>query len=381
MKTAVVILNWNTRDFLGKFLPPLLDSMPEGAEVIVADSASDDGSRELLASRFPQVRTILLDQNYGFTGGYNRAFEAVCAMEGGEEMEYFVLINSDIEVSKGWIEPLVSWMDTHKDCAACAPKLHSYFEKDSFEYAGAAGGHLDRFGYPFCRGRVMKKVEKDCGQYDSPSDVFWATGACLMVRRSAYSGIGGLDARFFAHMEEIDLCWRLQLEGWRICVVPESLVWHVGGGTLPNDSPWKLKLNFRNNLLMLQNNLPSTEALLMTKEKDVGKMSGEEIGKICREACRKAGRKIFVRMLIDGLAATAYLLKLDWASFRAVLNAHREFRKLGIAPDPGKVAARLKAHPHALIGGLYRGSILWQALRHGKKAISRTDNTDQYFWN
>ena len=216
MKTAVVILNWNTRDFLGKFLPPLLDSMPEGAEVIVADSASDDGSRELLASRFPQVRTILLDQNYGFTGGYNRAFEAVCAMEGGEEMEYFVLINSDIEVSKGWIEPLVSWMDTHKDCAACAPKLHSYFEKDSFEYAGAAGGHLDRFGYPFCRGRVMKKVEKDCGQYDSPSDVFWATGACLMVRRSAYSGIGGLDARFFAHMEEIDLCWRLQLEGWRI---------------------------------------------------------------------------------------------------------------------------------------------------------------------
>ena len=136
MKTAVVILNWNTRDFLGKFLPPLLDSMPEGAEVIVADSASDDGSRELLASRFPQVRTILLDQNYGFTGGYNRAFEAVCAMEGGEEMEYFVLINSDIEVSKGWLEPLVSWMDTHKDCAACAPKLHSYFEKDSFEYAG-----------------------------------------------------------------------------------------------------------------------------------------------------------------------------------------------------------------------------------------------------
>ena len=194
MKTAVVILNWNTRDFLGKFLPPLLDSMPEGAEVIVADSASDDGSRELLASRFPQVRTILLDQNYGFTGGYNRAFEAVCAMEGGEEMEYFVLINSDIEVSKGWLEPLVSWMDTHKDCAACAPKLHSYFKKDSFEYAGAAGGHLDRFGYPFCRGRVMKKVEKDCGQYDSPSDVFWATGACLMVRRSAYSGIGGLDA-------------------------------------------------------------------------------------------------------------------------------------------------------------------------------------------
>ena len=357
MKTAVVILNWNTRDFLGKFLPPLLDSMPEGAEVIVADSASDDGSRELLASRFPQVRTILLDQNYGFTGGYNRAFEAVCAMKGGEEMEYFVLINSDIEVSKGWIEPLVSWMDTHKDCAACAPKLHSYFEKDSFEYAGAAGGHLDRFGYPFCRGRVMKKVEKDCGQYDSPSDVFWATGACLMVRRSAYSGIGGLDARFFAHMEEIDLCWRLQLEGWRICVVPESLVWHVGGGTLPNDSPWKLKLNFRNNLLMLQNNLALTYSLEEIRELTPDKAASKAI--------RRAASTIRFRMLLDGMSALVYLLTGKKACFKAVWEAHREFRAMGRKPQEEQVREYASTHRTIAIPALYPGWIVSESLLRG----------------
>ena len=357
MKTAVVILNWNTRDFLGKFLPPLLDSMPEGAEVIVADSASDDGSRELLASRFPQVRTILLDQNYGFTGGYNRAFEAVCAMEGGEEMEYFVLINSDIEVSKGWIEPLVSWMDTHKDCAACAPKLHSYFEKDSFEYAGAAGGHLDRFGYPFCRGRVMKKVEKDCGQYDSPSDVFWATGACLMVRRSAYSGIGGLDARFFAHMEEIDLCWRLQLEGWRICVVPESLVWHVGGGTLPNDSPWKLKLNFRNNLLMLHNNLALTYSLEELRDLTPDKAASKAI--------RRAASTIRFRMLLDGMSALVYLLTGKKACFKAVWEAHREFRAMGRKPQEEQVREYASTHRTIAIPALYPGWIVSESLLRG----------------
>lgn len=318
MKTAVVILNWNTRDFLGKFLPPLLDSMPEGAEVIVADSASDDGSRELLASRFPQVRTILLDQNYGFTGGYNRAFEAVCAMEGGEEMEYFVLINSDIEVSKGWLEPLVSWMDTHKDCAACAPKLHSYFKKDSFEYAGAAGGHLDRFGYPFCRGRVMKKVEKDCGQYDSPSDVFWATGACLMVRRSAYSGIGGLDARFFAHMEEIDLCWRIHLLGYDIRYIHTSVIYHLGGGSLPAGNPRKTYLNFRNNLLLLHKNLPDGDR----------------------------GRKLFQRRLLDTIAWTKFVLTGDWGNAAAVFRAHRHFRRMRRAYTEHPSVNLLKVFPH-----------------------------------
>lgn len=236
MRTAVVILNWNTKEYLERFLPGLLASATDGTEIIVADSASTDGSMEMLSEKFPTVRQIRLDKNYGFTGGYNRAFKAVCELPDAGDLEYFVLINSDIEVPQDWLKPLTDWMDSHPDCAACAPKLHSWYEKDSFEYAGAAGGMLDRFGYPFCRGRVLKRVEKDNGQYDSPAKVFWATGACLMVRKTEYSKMVGLDDRFFAHMEEIDLCWRLQLEGKNIFVVPQSVVWHLGGGTLPNDS-------------------------------------------------------------------------------------------------------------------------------------------------
>ena len=221
MKTAVVILNWNTKGFLEEFLPPLLASVKgcEGAEVIVADNASTDGSPDLMKEKFPQVKTMAFDMNHGFTGGYNKAFEEI-------EAEYFVLINSDIEVTLGWLQPLVQWMDSHPDCGACAPKLHSWQEREKFEYAGAAGGYIDRFGYPLCRGRVLKSLETDTGQYDSPKDVFWATGACLMVRSKVYKDLGGLDSRFFAHMEEIDLCWRMQLEGWKVTVVPESVVYH-----------------------------------------------------------------------------------------------------------------------------------------------------------
>ena len=237
MKTAVVILNWNTEGFLRDFLPGLLQSVRnvEGAEVIVADNASSDGSMTVMKEMFPQVRTIAFDKNYGFTGGYNRAFEQI-------DSEYFVLINSDIEVPQDWLGPLVDWMDTHPECGACAPKLHSWQEREKFEYAGAAGGYIDLFGYPFCRGRVLKRLETDMGQYDTPADVFWATGACLMVRSSLYRRLGGLDERFFAHMEEIDLCWRMQLEGFKVTVVPESVVYHLGGGTLPASSPFKLFL-------------------------------------------------------------------------------------------------------------------------------------------
>ena len=246
-KAVVVILNWNTEGFLRRFLPGLVASMPEGCEVIVADNASTDGSLRLMASQFPQVRVIALDRNYGFTGGYNRAFLAL------EDLyEYFLLINSDIEVPpSGWLEPLLAYMDAHPDCGACAPKLHAWQERDSFEYAGAAGGFIDRYGYPFCRGRVLKKLERDYGQYDSPRAVFWASGACLLVRSALYRELGGLDERFFAHMEEIDLCWRMQRAGYHVAVVPASTVWHIGGGTLPPTSPTKLYLNYRNNLLML----------------------------------------------------------------------------------------------------------------------------------
>ena len=336
MRTAVVILNWNTKDFLKRFLPGLISSMPDGAEVIVADSASSDGSMELLTEEFPQVTQIRLDENFGFTGGYNRAFKAICTMPEAQDLEYFVLINSDIEVAPGWLEPLVAWMDSHPDCAACAPKLHSWQDKDSFEYAGAAGGMLDKFGYPFCRGRVMKRLERDSGQYDTPARVFWATGACLMVRKEDYSRMGGLDKRFFAHMEEIDLCWRLQLEGREIWVVPQSVVWHVGGGTLSNDSPWKLKLNFRNDLLMLDNNLAKTYSLAFAK-----RMSPE---KAAARACRKASGTILWRKFLDGLSAVVYLLSGRMDYFKSVTAAHKEFKEKRAGTDVASVKDYILSH-------------------------------------
>ena len=305
MRTAVVILNWNTEGYLRAFLPPLLASCPPGAEVIVADNGSADGSLELLHTEFPQVRTIPFGENLGFTGGYNRALAQVQA-------EYFVLLNSDILVTPGWLEPLVAYLDAHPECGVCGPKLHAlvpsegggYDKLDRFEYAGAAGGRLDRFGFPFCRGRVMQRVEQDAGQYDTPRDVLWITGACLVTRSSLWKELGGLDDRFFAHMEEIDYCWRAALRGHSVTVVPESVVWHLGGGTLRPDSPFKLELNYRNNLLMLENNLPAT----------VGRF--------------RAGLTMSVRWLIDDATALVYLLQGNREYFRAVRRAHRGFRSL-----------------------------------------------------
>lgn len=350
MKTAVVILNWNTKDYLERFLPGLLDSVQGAdAEVIVADSASTDGSMEMMAERFPGVRRIVLDENYGFTGGYNRALAQV-------EAEYYVLINSDIEVTQDWLAPLTEWMDSHPECGACAPKLRSSQERGRFEYAGAAGGRIDRWGYPFCRGRILSKVEEDFGQYDTPARVFWATGACLMTRSALWRRLGGLDDRFFAHMEEIDYCWRLQLEGYGVCCVPQSVVYHLGGGTLPQSSPWKLRLNYRNNLLLLENNLARTFAA-----------SGESPEK----ALRHAGRVIFQRKCLDGCSALVYLLTGRWSSFRAVLDAHREARGLaGARPEP----EALRAQPARTFAGLYRGSIVLASLLKGKRVFDYIEN-------
>ena len=330
MKTAVVILNYNTRNYLEQFLPGLIASC-EGldAQVVVADNASMDDSVAFMQEHFPEVPLIVLDKNYGFTGGYNRALEQV-------EADYFVLINSDIEVPRGWLKPLVEWMDSHPECGACGPKLLSWHRRDTFEYAGAAGGYIDRFGYPFCRGRIMQKVEKDHGQYDEPTDVLWCSGACLLVRSSVWKALGGLDDRFFAHMEEIDLCWRMQLRGWKVTLVPASFVYHIGGGTLSNESPFKLRLNFRNNLLLLENNLPSTlKSRFRTRV------------------------RILVRMCLDGLSALVYLCKGKWGFASAVWQAHREYRQLR---RPGELLADAR-RPE----GLYKGWIVPVGL-FGKKS-------------
>lgn len=359
MKTAVVILNWNGKGFLEKFLPGVVESVKGyDAEVVVADNASIDGSMEWVSQNFPELRQIRFRKNHGFTGGYNKAFEKI-------DCKYFLLLNSDIEVTDNWLYPLEEWMDLHEDCAACSPKLHSYQNRDMFEYAGAAGGFLDYFCFPFCRGRVMKMVEMDNGQYDDPKDVMWASGACLMVRSSVWKELGGLDGRFFAHMEEIDFCWRARTMGYRTCVVPRSMVYHVGGGTLPQDSPEKLYLNYRNNLLMMQNNYPRHEALSLLYELLNYNLDGYEVcadpinnclevfadsprkmQALTIETCAKSGisqtkKMIRRRIFIDWLASIVYRMQGHKDYAKAVRRAHKDFKKLGKAPDLDAVAKYL----------------------------------------
>ena len=296
-KISVVILNWNGVGMLQKFLPKVVEySANQGVEICVADNASTDESVSYLQANFPNVRLIVLDKNYGFAEGYNRALEQV-------EAEYVVLLNSDVEVTPHWLEPMTSYMDTHPEVAACQPKIRSERHKEYFEYAGAAGGYLDKYGYPFCRGRIFDVVEKDEGQYDTVSSVFWATGAALFIRLKDYWEAGGLDGRFFAHMEEIDLCWRLRSRGRGIVCIPQSVVYHVGAATLKKENPRKTFLNFRNNLLMLYKNLP---------EKELKKM-------------------MFVRGLLDWVATFVFLLKGDGKNARAVWQARKEFKH--ICPD------------------------------------------------
>lgn len=363
MKTAVVILNWNTEGFLREFLPGLLRSCAKvpGAEVVVADNASTDGSLKVMEEEFPQVRTLRFERNLGFTGGYNQAFTQLSY--GPDAPEYFLLINSDIEVPEEWLGPLVEWMDNHPDCGACAPKLHSWQDRDSFEYAGAAGGYIDTYGYPFCRGRIMGRVEKDNGQYDSPADVFWATGACLMVRSSVYRKLGGLDERFFAHMEEIDMCWRMQLTGWKVTVVPSSTVYHVGGGTLPATSPFKLFLNYRNNLLMLSNNLAKTYALGLFHK-------GMEPEKAAEKGLRMAEHRICFRKMLDMLSATVYLLTLKTDCFKAVLKAHKEYSRLKTTISSAHIQSYLEEYGTAgEVTGIYRKWIVLQPVLNGAKVF------------
>ncbi len=300
MRTAVTILNWNGKGFLQKFLPPLLERTPkELGSIIVADNGSTDGSVQWLEETYSSgnVEVLVFDKNYGFTGGYNRAFEALK----DRGFEYYLLLNSDIEVTEGWLDRLLEFMDSHPKCGACAPKILSYDRKDYFEHAGAAGGFVDRFYFPYCRGRVLGSIERDRGQYDEPCQVFWASGAALLVRSAVWHEFGGLDESFFAHMEEIDFCWRIQRAGWQVWAATGSAVYHVGGGTLPNNSPRKLYLNFRNNLLMMHKNLPRgcTRRWVMT-----------------------------VRKTLDWAIAGVYLVTGKRSFFRAVVEAHRDYRRM-----------------------------------------------------
>lgn len=292
MRVAVVVLNWNGEKLLREFLPSVLRyTNPEVGEVVVADNASTDRSLAVLREEFPQVNLLCLDKNYGFAGGYNRAIAELDA-------EYVVLLNSDVEVSEYWLEPMVALLDREKAVAAVQPKIKAYREKQKFEYAGACGGYIDRFGFPFCRGRILDTTEEDRGQYDDVAEVFWASGAALCVRRTEYIRQGGLDERFFAHMEEIDLCWRLRNAGHRLKVVPESVVYHLGGGSLPMNHPQKLYLNYRNNLLMLYKNLD-------------------------RVTYKKTMR---VRRGLDFMAWGVFLLKFQFRNAGAVCRAYRSFR-------------------------------------------------------
>ena len=250
-QTAVVILNYNGAGMLRRFLPSVIEYSPE-ASIYVADNGSSDESCDVVRNEFPAVKLMVLDHNYGFAEGYNRALAQV-------DEEYAVLLNSDVEVTRGWLSPMTQFLDSNPEVAACQPKLLSFKQKDFFEYAGAAGGFIDKWGYTFCRGRIFNTVERDSGQYDDTTDVFWATGAALMIRNEVYKNNGGLDGRFFAHMEEIDLCWRLRSRGYRIACVPQSHVYHVGGATLKKENPQKTYLNFRNNLLMIYKNAPDCQ--------------------------------------------------------------------------------------------------------------------------
>jgi GT2 family glycosyltransferase len=334
-KVAIVILNWNGAKMLHQYLPTVLNYSRDEATVYVADNASTDDSLALLRREFPECKTIVLDRNWGFAEGYNKALAQI-------EATYYLLLNSDIEVTHHWLTPLIEFMDTHAEVAACQPKLLSIYDRDSFEYAGASGGFLDRYGYPFCRGRIFETVERDNGQYDYRQEILWATGAALMIRSKDYWEVGGLDGRFFAHNEEIDLCWRLRIRGRKLYCLPESYVYHVGGGTLPKSNPMKTFLNFRNNLTMLYKCLPDSELAHVMR----------------------------VRWFLDYLAAwEMLLLKRNWGDFVAIFKARHAFArwKKDFAADrqtiqQGRVAQQIPEQRMF--------SLLWEYYAKGHKKYS-----------
>lgn len=328
MKTAVVILNWNGKQMLERFLPSVTQHTTGDAEVIVADNGSTDDSLTFLAQHYPELRVVALDKNYGFAGGYNKALEQIDA-------DYYVLLNDDVEVTPNWVEPVINQMEHDKMVGICQPKIMMYDQRDTFEYAGAAGGFIDKFGYPFCRGRLFDTLEQDLHQYDDAREIFWATGAALFVKASLWKSLGGLDGDFFAHMEEIDFCWRAKNKGYRAEYCPLSTVYHVGGGTLPKSSPTKTYLNFRNNLAMLYKNLPT----------------------------KRLHRTLLLRVVLDYVAAMKFLAEGHPKEFAAVVRAHRDlYRQL---PSLRKKRAAIDPKP---VPCVYPCLLLWEyhLLRHKK---------------
>ncbi len=338
-KAAVVILNWNGKKFLQQFIPSVVNNNPDFSEIIVADNASTDESVDWLRKNFPQIRIILFTSNGGFAKGYNDALKQI-------EAEYYVLLNSDVEVTSGWMDPIMKMMDNDRNIAACQPKIRAFNDREKFEYAGAAGGFIDKWGFPFCRGRIFDTYETDTQQYDDSCEVFWATGACLFVRASAWKEVSGLDEDFFAHMEEIDLCWRMRNRGWKVMYCGDSTVFHVGAGTLSKQNPKKTFLNFRNNLVLLTKN----------------------------HAPGWFGLKIFLRMVFDGIASMRFILSGDFAHGWAVVRAHFSFYgRLG--KTLGKRRALKKEIKKYATTCIYRKTLIMEYFFRNKKKFSDLDKT------
>jgi GT2 family glycosyltransferase len=329
---AIVILNWNGRAHLERFLPSVVASSYAGKQVIVADNASTDDSVRWLREAYPQIRLIQLDRNYGFAGGYNAALQQV-------ESDYYVLLNSDVEVEPDWIEPIIALMENDPSIGVCQPKIRMWANRELFEYAGAAGGWIDHLGYPFAKGRVFDSCEKDEGQYDETEPVFWASGAAMFVRADLYHRLGGLDSYFFAHQEEIDFCWRSQLAGYQVYTCPQSCVYHVGGGTLPKGNERKVFLNFRNNLIMLAKNLPG--------------------GQIAW--------KIPLRLVMDGLSAWKFLFSGQASYFWPVVKAHFGFYRWLLADRKKSIFPPSR---QGKLSGWYPHSVAWQYFISGRKTFS-----------
>ncbi|MGZ3777248.1 MAG: glycosyltransferase family 2 protein [Mucilaginibacter sp.] len=339
-KVAVVILNWNGKKHLGEFLPSVLESTWPDLDIIVGDNGSSDGSVEFLQQNFPTVKIIQNDKNYGFTGGYNRVLNKVDA-------DYFILLNSDVEVHNGWIEPVIALMESDRMIAAAAPKILSFIQKDHFEHAGAAGGFIDKLGYPFCRGRMFYEIEEDNGQYQQSGEVFWATGAAMFIKKEHWVIAGGFDERFFAHMEEIDLCWRLKNLGYKVMYCADSEVYHLGGGTLNTENPFKTFLNFRNNLLLLKNNLSVWRAMFV----------------------------IFFRFWMDLLAIVRFLNEGKRKDAWAVSRAHQNFVRHIFSHGP---RPRNKRSNLPRLKGMYKRSIVWDFFIKKKRVFSSLDPAKFY---